>query len=227
MEQLVTGAGVLNRNQVDHSVDTLLNLSHRWCESRRAVTEVEDEGCEPSVPFLPWAIVTPLVRSRHCRPKVTPSQQSNHPRLDINMSIMNWPFAINVDFFQQRSKDAAAKSVNATSRNITYHLGPPEWTAECSWGRNDLLFWLPVMTEDETSDGGSSVANAQRALVPLDLTFPSSSMTKRTLLFPAWAYLHISVKLCMMLTHRGSFGGRTPSKVASMDGRPNKTRYFT
>lgn len=40
------------------------------------------------------------------------------------------------------------------------------------------------MTEDETSDGGSYVANARRALVPLDLAFTSSSTIKRTLLSP-------------------------------------------
>lgn len=36
VEQLLTGATVLKRNPVDHSVDTRLNLSDKWCESRTA-----------------------------------------------------------------------------------------------------------------------------------------------------------------------------------------------
>lgn len=39
--------------------------------------------------------------------------------------------------------------------------------------------------------------------------------------------LHIPVKVYMMLTQRGSFGGTNLSIVASMDGKPNKTKYLT
>lgn len=36
VEQLLTGAAVSKGNQGDHSVDMLLNLADKWCESRRA-----------------------------------------------------------------------------------------------------------------------------------------------------------------------------------------------
>lgn len=57
------------------------------------------------------------------------------------------------------------------------------------------------MTEDETSDGGSDVATARRALVPFDLAFTSSSMTERNAPFPRHRRVkdmqHKSIRRCL------------------------------
>lgn len=39
-------------------------------------------------------------------------------------------------------------------------------------------------------------------------------------------YLHIPVKLYMILTQRGNAGGSNPSSLTSRDTEPNNTRYF-
>lgn len=113
--------------------------------------------------------------------------------------------------------------------------------------RGDLLLWLPLMTgEDETIQPERHWEHLMFLTLNVPLfsriratcrIFPNSKVLMRSdlvknaalysLLRPDDAYLHIPVKLCMMLTQRGSCGGTILSSVASMQGRPNSTRYLT
>lgn len=152
----------------------------------------------------------------------------------IKMSIHYWSFVS----FPQRNKDEASKSPTSLLTSwkndwmllVQKRLVVLIASNDTRWDK----WWRQLCGHCTVSTCGTWPHIYLFLKDKKDAPFPRHSDVKEmqqnqysAAFMSAWAYLHISVKLCIMLTQRGSFGGRTLSKVASVDGRPNKTRYFT